>query len=182
MATTTAISAAMLDTVSANVLVTTGSMPLMSWETRDCISPVRVRARKPTDMPSRWSYTASCRSPVTSWPTRLVSQVWTTLSAAPMTTMAAISAARSHSSIKSRLPSRREQGRVEHLLDQHRVDDAQPGVQHNEQANDRDRQLVRREQPHDAARQAVAWGGCRAAGAGEGPRWAAINDAPDTWE
>ena len=53
MATTTAISAAALATESAKVLVTTGSMPLMSWETRDCISPVRVRARKFSDIPSR---------------------------------------------------------------------------------------------------------------------------------
>ena len=53
MATSTAISATTLATKSAKVLVTTGSIPLMSWDTRDCISPVRVRARKLSDIPSR---------------------------------------------------------------------------------------------------------------------------------
>ena len=55
MATATAMIATTLEAESAKVLVTTGSMPLMSWETRDCISPVRVRARKFSDMPRRWS-------------------------------------------------------------------------------------------------------------------------------
>ena len=40
-----------LDMVSVRVLVTTDWMPPTSLETRDCISPVRVLVKNPSDMP-----------------------------------------------------------------------------------------------------------------------------------
>ena len=49
----------------------------------------------------------------------------------------------------------RKQRRVENLLDQHRVDHAQPSVDHYEQPNDGHWQLVRAQQPEDAAHQAM---------------------------
>ena len=53
MATMVVSKTTMLETESARVLVTTDRMPPMSLDTRDCISPVRVRARKFSDIPCR---------------------------------------------------------------------------------------------------------------------------------
>ena len=44
-----------LDIVSVSVLVTTDWIPPTSLETRDCISPVRVLVKNPSDIPWRWA-------------------------------------------------------------------------------------------------------------------------------
>ena len=52
----------------------------------------------------------------------------------------------------------REEGRVENLPDKHRVDHAQNGVDHYQQTNSRNRQLVGAEETNDTPSQAVATG------------------------
>ena len=158
MATATAMMETTLDTESAKVLATTGSMPLTSWDNRDCISPVRVRARKFSDIPSRWSYTASCRSPVTSCATLLVSQVWTMDSAAPATTTAAITPASTHSSVRLREPPAGNSAESKTSFTRTGVEHPQPGVDHDEQTDDGHGQLVWPEQPEDPAHQALVFG------------------------
>ena len=71
-----------LEAIEVAVEVTTDCMPPMSLVIRDCTSPVRVRVKKPTDWRCRWAKT-SVRSPcMTCWPTVVLTQVWTTPSAA----------------------------------------------------------------------------------------------------
>ena len=57
------------DAIDVAVFVTTFCTPPMSFEIRDCTSPVRVRVKKASDSRCRCRKTAARRSCITRWPT-----------------------------------------------------------------------------------------------------------------
>ncbi len=57
------------DAIEVAVLVTTFWTPPMSFEIRDCTSPVRVRVKNARDSFCRCRKTAARRSCMTRWPT-----------------------------------------------------------------------------------------------------------------
>ena len=63
------------DAIDVAVFVTTFWMPPMSFEIRDCTSPVRVRVKNASESRCRWRKTAARRSCITRWPTWLESSV-----------------------------------------------------------------------------------------------------------
>ena len=63
------------ETIDVAVLVTTLCTPPMSFEMRDCTSPVRVRVKNASDSRCRWRKTAVRRSCITRWPTWFESSV-----------------------------------------------------------------------------------------------------------
>ena len=65
-----------LDAIEVAVFVTTFCTPPMSFEIRDCTSPVRVRVKNASDRRCRCRKTAARRSCITRWPTWLESSVW----------------------------------------------------------------------------------------------------------
>ena len=67
-----------LDAIDVAVFVTTFWTPPMSFEIRDCTSPVRVRVKNASERRCRWRNTAARRSCITRWPTWFESSVWTT--------------------------------------------------------------------------------------------------------
>ena len=77
------------ETIDVAVFVTTLCTPPMSFEIRDCTSPVRVRVKNASDSRCRWRKTAARRSCITRWPTWFESSVWTTPST-PLTIAIAI--------------------------------------------------------------------------------------------
>ncbi len=79
IATTVAMTVATVDTVDVAVLVTTSSIPPMSYAMRACTSPDRVRVKNANDMRCRCANTAARRSCITRWPTWLEIQVCATL-------------------------------------------------------------------------------------------------------
>ena len=64
-----AITVVTFDTIDVAVLVTTLCTPPMSFEIRDCTSPVRVRVKNASERRWRWRKTAVRRSCITRWPT-----------------------------------------------------------------------------------------------------------------
>src|SRR4051812_30243163 len=85
MPTIVATTVVTFDAIDVAVLVTTFWTPPMSFEMRDCTSPVRVRVKNASERRCRWRKTAARRSCITRWPTWFESRVWTTPSA-PVTT------------------------------------------------------------------------------------------------
>ena len=78
MPTIVAITVVTFEAIDVAVFVTTFCTPPMSFEIRDCTSPVRVRVKKASDSRCRWRKTAARRSCITRWPTWFESSVWTT--------------------------------------------------------------------------------------------------------
>ena len=70
-----AITVVTFETIDVAVLVTTLWTPPMSFEMRDCTSPVRVRVKNASDSRCRWRKTAVRRSCITRWPTWFESSV-----------------------------------------------------------------------------------------------------------
>ena len=66
MPTIVAITVVAFETIDVAVLVTTFCTPPMSFEIRDCTSPVRVRVKNASDRRCRWRKTAVRRSCITS--------------------------------------------------------------------------------------------------------------------
>ncbi len=71
-----AITVVAFETIEVAVLVTTFCTPPMSFEIRDCTSPVRVRVKNASESRCKCRNTALRRSCITSWPTRFESSVW----------------------------------------------------------------------------------------------------------
>ena len=63
------------ETIDVAVLVTTLCTPPMSFEIRDCTSPVRVRVKNASESRCRCRKTAVRRSCITRWPTWFESSV-----------------------------------------------------------------------------------------------------------
>ena len=84
-----AITVVAFETIEVAVLVTTFCTPPMSFEIRDCTSPVRVRVKNASDRRCRCRNTAVRRSCITRWPTWFESSVCHTPST-PVTTAIAI--------------------------------------------------------------------------------------------
>src|SRR3954447_190577 len=78
MPTIVATTVVTLDAIDVAVLVTTFCTPPMSFEMRDCTSPVRVRVKNASDRRCRWRKTFARRSCMTRWPTWLERSVCTT--------------------------------------------------------------------------------------------------------
>jgi hypothetical protein len=78
MATIVPTTVVALDARDVAVEVTTDCMPEMSWVSRDCTSPPRVRVKKPSDWRCRWLNTEVRRPCMTRCPTVVDSQVCTT--------------------------------------------------------------------------------------------------------
>ena len=78
MPTIVAATVVTFEAIEVAVFVTTFWTPPMSFEIRDCTSPVRVRVKKASDSRCRWRKTAARRSCITRWPTWFESSVWTT--------------------------------------------------------------------------------------------------------
>ena len=68
IATIVAITVVAFWAIDVAVVVTTLSIPPMSFAIRDCTSPVRVRVKNASDIRCRWRYTAARRSCITRWP------------------------------------------------------------------------------------------------------------------
>ncbi len=89
------------DAMDVAVFVTTLWMPPMSFEIRDCTSPVRVRVKNASDSRWRWRNTAARRSCITRWPTWFESSVCQTPSAPLTTAITIIPAAANDSALVS---------------------------------------------------------------------------------
>ena len=76
MPTIVAMTVVRLDAMFVAVFVTTFCTPPMSFEMRDCTSPVRVRVKNASESRCRWRKTAARRSCMTRWPTWFESSVW----------------------------------------------------------------------------------------------------------
>ena len=79
MATIVATTVVRLEAMFVAVFVTTFWTPPMSFEIRDCTSPVRVRVKKASESRCRCRKTAVRRSCMTRWPTWFESSVCTTV-------------------------------------------------------------------------------------------------------
>ena len=104
MPTIVAATVVTLDAIDVAVFVTTFCTPPMSFEMRDCTSPVRVRVKNASDRRCRWRKTAARRSCITRWPTWFESSVWMTPSAPVTTAIAIIPAARYEICVESESP------------------------------------------------------------------------------
>ena len=104
MPTIVATTVVTFEAIEVAVFVTTLCTPPMSFEIRDCTSPVRVRVKKASDRRCRCRKTAARRSCITRWPTWFESSVWTTPSAPVTIAIAIIPPAASESSLVSLLP------------------------------------------------------------------------------
>jgi hypothetical protein len=78
MPTIVATTVVALEAIDVAVLVTTFCTPPMSFEMRDCTSPVRVRVKNASERRCRCRKTAVRRSCITRWPTWFESSVWST--------------------------------------------------------------------------------------------------------
>ena len=78
MPTIVATTVVTFEAIDVAVFVTTLWTPPMSFEIRDCTSPVRVRVKNASDSRCRCRKTAARRSCITRWPTWFESSVWTT--------------------------------------------------------------------------------------------------------
>ena len=85
-----AITVVTFETIDVAVLVTTLCTPPMSFEIRDCTSPVRVRVKNASDSRCRWRKTAVRRSCITRCPTWFESSVCHTPSTPVKTAIAII--------------------------------------------------------------------------------------------
>ena len=81
------------ETIEVAVLVTTFCTPPMSFEMRDCTSPVRVRVKNASERRCRCRKTAARRSCITRWPTWFESSVCQTPRSPVTIAMAIIPAA-----------------------------------------------------------------------------------------
>ena len=115
-----AITVVTFETIDVAVLVTTFWTPPMSFEMRDCTSPVRVRVKNASESRCRWRKTAVRRSCITRWPTWFESSVCQTPST-PVTIAITIIAA---ASIESCLVSL-SLDRLQHAAQQERGRDAE---------------------------------------------------------
>ena len=78
MPTIVATTVVTFEAIDVAVFVTTLCTPPMSFEIRDCTSPVRVRVKNASESRCRWRKTAARRSCITRWPTWFESSVWIT--------------------------------------------------------------------------------------------------------
>ena len=78
MPTIVATTVVTFEAIEVAVFVTTLCTPPMSFEIRDCTSPVRVRVKNASDRRCRWRKTAARRSCMTRWPTWFERSVWRT--------------------------------------------------------------------------------------------------------
>ena len=120
MPTIVATTVVTFEAIEVAVFVTTFWTPPMSFEIRDCTSPVRVRVKKASESRCRWRKTAARRSCITRWPTWFESSVWIT-PRTPVTTAIAIIPAASHESAVVSL----RRIAVEDALEQEGRDDAE---------------------------------------------------------
>src|SRR3954453_5836631 len=104
MPTIVATTVVTLDAIDVAVFVTTFCTPPMSFEMRDCTSPVRVLVKKASDSRCRCRKTAARRSCMTRWPTWFERSVCTTPSAPVTTAMTIIPPALNDSALTSLLP------------------------------------------------------------------------------
>ena len=81
--------------------MTTLCTPPMSFEMRDCTSPVRVRVKNASESRCRWRKTAVRRSCITRWPTWFESSVCQTPSTPVTIAIAIIPPAKSESRVVS---------------------------------------------------------------------------------
>ena len=96
-----AITVVTFETIDVAVLVTTLCTPPMSFDMRDCTSPVRVRVKNASDSRCRWRKTAVRRSCITRWPTWFERSVCHTPSAPVTTAIAIIPPAKNESFVVS---------------------------------------------------------------------------------
>ena len=78
MPTIVATTVVTFEAIDVAVFVTTFWTPPMSFEIRDCTSPVRVRVKNASERRCRCRKTAARRSCITRCPTWFESSVWTT--------------------------------------------------------------------------------------------------------
>jgi hypothetical protein len=78
MPTIVATTVVTFEAIEVAVFVTTFCTPPMSFEMRDCTSPVRVLVKNASERRWRWRKTAARRSCITRWPTWFDSSVWIT--------------------------------------------------------------------------------------------------------
>ena len=144
------------EAIDVAVFVTTFWTPPMSFEIRDCTSPVRVRVKNASESRWRWRKTAARRSCITRWPTWFESSVWTTPRMPVTTAIAIIPAALTESTRVSLLPDR-----LEHVLEQERRHDAERGRHHDQQQDAREPHPVGREERPDPPQVRAPDGGIR---------------------
>ena len=89
------------DAIDVAVVVMMFWMPPMSFEIRDCTSPVRVRVKNASESRCRWRKTAARRSCITRWPTWFESSVCHTPMAPTTIAITIIPAARMDSCLVS---------------------------------------------------------------------------------
>ena len=94
MPTIVAATVVTFEAIDVAVFVTTLWTPPMSFEIRDCTSPVRVRVKNASESRCRWRKTAARRSCMTRWPTWFERSVCITPSTPVTTAMAIIPPAR----------------------------------------------------------------------------------------
>ena len=105
MATAVATVVVRLAAIEVAVEVTTDCRPPTSLVMRDCTSPVRVLVKKAMDWRCRWVKTSVRSRCITCWPTRVLTQVWTTPSAAVSAATATMPPVSTASRGRSRLGS-----------------------------------------------------------------------------
>ena len=111
MPTIVAATVVTFEAIDVAVFVTTLCTPPMSFEIRDCTSPVRVRVKNASDRRCRCRKTAARRSCITRWPTWFESSVWITPST-PVTIAIAIIPPALHESARSCRSARSPPGRA----------------------------------------------------------------------
>ena len=146
MPTIVATTVVTFEAIDVAVFVTTFWTPPMSFEIRDCTSPVRVRVKNASESRCRWRKTAARRSCITRWPTWFESSVWTTPSAPVTIAIAIIPPA-----CERQRPRVVAADRLEHALEQERRDDAERGRDDDQQQDAAEPQPVRREEAADPA-------------------------------
>jgi hypothetical protein len=156
MPTMVATTVVTFEAIDVAVFVTTLWTPPMSFEIRDCTSPVRVFVKNASDRRCRWRKTFARRSCITRCPTWLEKSVWITPSTPVTIAIAIIPAAATSSSVVSFCRS------PPGALEQEGGEDAEARGDDDQQQHRREPAAVGREQRPIAA-------GSRAAAPVRGP-------------
>ena len=143
IATIVAATVVTVETVEVAVLVTTSSMPPMSYAIRACTSPERVLVKKASDIRCRCANTAARRSCITCWPTWFEIHVCATLITPVITDRAIIPPTSSESSSTLCVGDRL----VDHFTQQKRRDHAQDRGQEDQRQQRAEPHPVGHEQP-----------------------------------
>ncbi len=140
-----AITVVTFETIDVAVLVTTLCTPPMSFEMRDCTSPVRVRVKNASDSRCRWRKTAVRRSCITRWPTWFERSVCHTPST-PVDDRDRDHPAREERELRRVV----RDDRLQHAAQQERGDDAECRREEDEREHDRQAAAVVAEETRDA--------------------------------